>query len=43
MLHIAQEGVFNPSHYRKHYVAVWKNAVKLPSLSLSPYIWIWFW
>lgn len=40
MLGIAQEGVFNLSHYRKYYVTVWKNIVKLPSLSLSlsPYI-----
>lgn len=39
MLHIAQEGVFNFSHYRKYNVSVWKNGVKY-LLCLSPDIYV---
>lgn len=35
MLCIAQEGVFNISHYTKYHVMVWKNTVKFPSPSVS--------
>lgn len=38
MLCIAQEGVFNVSHYTKYHVMVWKNTVKFPSLSVSLFL-----
>lgn len=39
MLCIAQEGVFNISHYTKYHVMVWKNTVKFPSPSVSFFFW----